>query len=250
MVTLATTLPTTLPTTLGAAGPVTLAGLSGPAQSALRAVWWTRRLVPSFVGSLYDATHLYDQSGNGKDLVSGAAIGTATEGADTALVLDAGVPNTFTRGDALGLAADPALTVVWKMRCTNGGTFPGIFSLGTLGSEEFDLWMNDVGNIAVSDSGAAAVTSWDVTDVSTLWATYVFTKPAASGLAGTCRLSVAPGALTAPDNVSAIGLTLGNSSIILGDFDGGGFPFGGHLAGMVVIERELSGADLALVQAL
>lgn len=85
------------PITDQAASGLALDGLSGAGLTSLRAAWWTKRLLTSYGGTLYDARHLYDQSGNGKTLTSAANIGTTTEGSDTALVLDAGVPNSWTR---------------------------------------------------------------------------------------------------------------------------------------------------------
>lgn len=233
----------------GPSGPV-LDRLSAPALASLRAAWWTKRLLTSYGGTLYDATHLYDQSGNGKTLTSGAAIGTAAEGADTALVFNEAVPNSFTRGDALGLAADPALTIVWKMKCTaDFGTFPTLLSVGTAGDSElsvsFEATQLDIGNFEGTSTNiwaAPTVTGLDA------WNTWALTKPAASGYSNAWRLYRGVTNLGAPAGGGL--LTLGNTGLILGDFDGGGFPFGGHLAGMLVFEREFTGADLAVVQGL
>jgi hypothetical protein len=241
------------PLSLGGLAPVHVAaldGLSAPAKASLRAFWWTRQKLATFTGLPYDATHLYDQSGAGKNLLSGAPVGTTFEGSDIALVLDPLVPNTFARGDALGLAADPALTIVWKMKCTADlSTFPTLLSMGTSGDPEmsvsFETGALDTGNF----EGSASL-QWSALTGLDVWNTWVMTKPVGGGYANTWRLYRGATAIGAPDLVTAGALALGNTSLILGDFDGGGFPFGGHLAGMGVFERELSGADLALVQAL
>lgn len=227
-----------------------LDGLSAPALASLKAAWWTKRLLTSYAGTLYDATHLYDQSGNGKTITSGASVGTAAEGADTALVFDASVPNTFTRGDALGLAADPALTVVWKMRLTaDVGTFPTLLSMGTSGNSELSLSYDAGPQLDVANFDGSSFLDWPTLTGLGGWNTWVMTKPAGGGYANTWRLYRGVTNLGAPGG-SGGALALGNTGLILGDFDGGGFPWGGNLAGMLVFERELTGADLALVQAL
>jgi hypothetical protein len=201
-----------------------------------------------YEGPLYDATHLYDQSGKGRDLLSAAPIGTTLDGDDIALMFDPLVPNNFTRGDALGLAADPALTLVWKMRCTNdAGSFPTLLSLGTPGSSELNGYF-DSGVFFQTFSGAGNVEWFPL--VTSDWSNWVLTKPAGGGYANTWRLYRDGVALGAPTSTNVGALALGNTGLILGDFNGGGYPFGGHLAGMLVFEREFSGADLAAVQSL
>lgn len=235
-----------------------LDGLSAPALASLKAAWWTKRLLTSYAGTLYDATHLYDQSGNGKTITSGAAVGTAPEGADTALVFDASVPNTFIRSDALGLAADPALTLVLRFRDTAGYSAPvtaEIFCCGTAGNPELNLYYSrdntDKDTISLSDTSSALFQSWATAiGAHTLegWHNLTTTKPGGTGFPGS-RLYVDAAEL--PQISSGAGsIALGADRLILGDFDGGGFPWGGNLAGMLVFERELTGADLALVQAL
>jgi hypothetical protein len=216
---------------------------------SLRAAWWTKRLLNFYEGPLYDATHLYDQSSAGKDLLSAAPIGTAADGADTALAFDPLVPNTFARGDALGLAADPALTLVWKMKCTADlTTFPMLLDLGTSGSSELTLgFQTGAINIGTFDGSGFIEAMVDGLDV---WNTWVLTKPAGSGYNGAWRLYKGAVDQGAPAVISAGAMALGNTGSILGDFDGGGYPFGGHLAGMLVFERVLTGTDLAVVQSL
>jgi len=226
-----------------------LDGLTDAALASLKAAWWTKRVLTSLSGAARDATHLYDQANLGKTLTSAASVGTAAEGADTALVFDPLVPNNFTRGDALGLSADPALTVVWKMKCTADlNTFPTLLSLGTSGNSEFNISFEamavDVGNFDGSGFLQFTATGMDV------WNTWVLTKPANSGYVNTFRLYKAGSSLGVPDIIASTTLALGNTGLLFGDFDGGGFPFGGHLAGMLVFERVLTGTDLAIVQGL
>lgn len=244
-------------TDVGALDPLT-----APSLSALKAVWWTRQLRQAFTDPVYDATHFYDQSGHSKDLLSGASIGTAAEGHDTALVLASGVPNTLTRGDAVGLptSANPALTLVWKMRITDdlGNTDAVVQQLLGLGSaagaEELNMFFHrsstfDV--VEITNADASLGQNW-ILPFGALsgWHNYVLVMQAGFGYKAETQKLYVDG-IAQPRGSSPEGnLTLGSASTFVGDFDGGGFPFGGHLAGMLVFNAALSGADLALVQAL
>lgn len=240
----------------GGGGGFTLDTLSAPALASLHAAWWTKRLLTSYAGTLYDATHLYDQSGNAKTITSGASIGTTTEGADTALVFDPLVPNTFTRGDALGLAADPALTIVVKLHLTatsDQSLFPTVLTIGTAGTAEIEIYFQ-TGNpgaqqVNVSNFNEDGGVAWNGTFFGAVH-TMVFTKPAASGYSNTWRMSIDGGALQSPSAVSSLGISLGATETQLGDYSGGGYPFDGRLVGQLVFNSVLTGADLALVQAL
>ena len=235
-----------------------LDALSASARASLRACWWTRQLLSSFAGPTFDATHLYDQSGNGKTLTSAAAFATATDGGQTSLVFNSAVPNTMSRADALGLSADPALTIVWQMRLTGSYALPlspELLALGTSLAPEINIFFHD--NPAVSDvveltdsTGVTGINWRPALGSLASWNKFVLTKRGGVGYLDTAIALTINGVAPPVGTAFNGALALGSGVTQLGDYDGGGFPFDGHVAGMLVFESVLSSSDLAIVQAL
>lgn len=218
-------------------------------------------------GALQDqlAAAVEDQSGNARSITSAAAA-AAPKLFDQAtarfvqqnlsLVLGYDVARAMTRGDALGLAADPALTIAFKTRfATIGvGLAPNVLALGDAVTPELCLF----GTRTASPADGISLTSFDgafgaswILPVNTIdkLHSYVVTKPAGTGYdASTWKLLI-DGVDQGPPSNSPGTLALGSALTQLGDVPGGGFGLDGTLAGMIVWASVLDAGALTQLQA-
>lgn len=213
------------------------------------------------------ALELYDQSGNARPLTA-ADVAAAPKLYDHAslafvqqnlsLALGYADGKTITRDDALGLAADPALTVAFKLQhetVTPPTNAPNVLALGSSVTPELCWFVNttnggtDVLGLTSFDGSMGGSWTLPANTIKGLHS-YVVTKPAASGYDSSAwKLYVDGVDQGVPINAGTGLLALGNELTQLGDVPGGGFPLRGTLAGCIVWDRELEPGELAQLQA-
>src|SRR5437868_14212518 len=213
------------------------------------------------------ALELYDQSGNARPLTA-ADVPSAPKLFDhgalafvqqnLSLALGYAIGKTMTRGDALGLSPDPALTVAFKLQhepITPPVFAPNVLALGSSVTPALCLFVNstippaDVLGLTSFDGSQGASWPRAAGTVAGLHS-YVVTKPEGSGYDVSGWKLYLDGVDQGPA-VSAGGgaLTLGSALTQLGDVPGGGFPLLGTLAGCIVWDRVLEVGELAQLQA-
>lgn len=182
-----------------------------------------------------------DQSSRHRDLQVDT-LGPTLDAAGNMVFDPSGGEQYLQRGDALELSADPALTIFWSMRATDGGPslFPTLLSIGTAGAQELIVYFTQGGGV-LSDSiivypfADTGGVTWTL-PAATLSGQhdYLITKPEGSGYSSAWRLSLDGSPPVAPDTVFPTAMTLGSTNLLLGNFVGGGFPFIGSLRGLMV----------------
>jgi hypothetical protein len=232
-----------------------------PGPGALGEVLASAIAAPGALQSQY-ASQLLDQSGNAWALTA-AGVAAAPKVYDQgslrftqqllSLALEFGAANTLTRGDALGLAADPALTIAWKARWATvvAPDAPNLLALGDAVAPELCLFAY-VDAVALSDFSGLSGGTWMLLGGAQTDAlhSYVLTKPAGTGYDASSWRLYLDGADQGAPTVGALGpLTLGAALTQLGNVPGGAFPFVGTLGGVAVWDSVLGLGDLATLQA-
>lgn len=205
------------------------------------------------------AIGLRDQSGNARTVTATSLeapkiYDQATrrfEQQNLSLALQFNGARTMTRNDALGLAADPALTIAWKMQAVAPvGSAPTVLSLGDAIAPELNAYFGDTDIVTLGSFDGLMGGNWwlDPGTVTGLHS-YIITKPAGTGYdAATWALYVDGVSIPLHDTAPGA-LAIGSALTQIGDVPGGGFPFNGSLAGIVVWAEVLDGSALAQLQA-
>jgi hypothetical protein len=160
--------------------------------------------------------------------------------------------NALTRGDALGLAADPALTIAFKARWAPvvAPDAPNLLALGDAATPELCLFAYNDG-IALSDFSGLSGATWLLLGgaVTSELHSYVITKPAASGYDASGWHLYMDGVDQGAPLVGALGpLALGSALTQVGNVPGSGYPFVGTLGGIAIWDSVLGVGDLATLQ--
>ncbi len=227
----------------------------------------TAALGPAHVTTYYDQSQ---GSLGGNDLAAPGPLGNGGPRVATglpALELDASTPIlnfdptgeggglTLLRNDALAIGAFSPIVTAWKMRMiADLSTFPTFFNLGGSVTPEYCIFFTQdtllVNTIRITNNNSGSV-SWQL-PLNSLreWHSYILIAPLGPTYTVAANWSlIVDGIDQGPPEVSlSISTPLGVALTMIGDFPGGGFPFAGNLAGLILWDKLLSADQTTQLQ--